>query len=312
MSTGQPRARAVRGVVLGAVLLVTIVAVGVASCGGGGGSGSGSASRLVVFADSVLRTPFTRSNSRKALAAQTNSVPWMGNVYTSKVKATFTYATTKLLAARIRKGARPDLLAGDATLLDQLYTAGLVQEPIRFTTRGQDQIFLVKRGDSVHILRLGNVERRGVRLAIGTPTSGLGRDTSRALGRLPTAQRRAILANVRLREPSARAILDDILRGKVDAGFVHGSEVPPNCCKQPQKDSIYSIGLPPSTQLAPKAYSVAIVDGTTHLDDANTFIYGLLDGNSAGNEAFQAGGFGAAPPIAHRPRKPPVITSKGV
>jgi ABC-type molybdate transport system substrate-binding protein len=306
----RPRAAAVIGV---GVLLVAAIVAGVASCGGGGGGGGGAAassSEPIVFADTALKVPFTHAQSANVRAQQSRSLPWMGNVFNAQMDGTFTYGASTALAARIRKGARPDVFAGSAAVLDAMYTAGLVQEPIRFTSVAPDQISLAKRSTEARLAHFPDFEHAGVRLALGTPTSRVGRDARRAIDHLPAGERRAILANVRVHEPSAAAIIADVKSGKVDAGFVYGSDAHAACCKQ--KRPIYEVGMPPAAQIPNVEYSAAIVVGATHLDAAKLFLYSLLDGNSAGSRGLTGSGYGPAPPIAHRPRKPPAITRTGV
>lgn len=284
---------------------------GATGCGGGDDDASGRAGAQVdVFADSALKPAFVRARTAVTIGQTRDSIPWMGSVYANDVKTKLTVAPTKQLAARIRRGAKADVIVGDADVVDALYTAGLVREPIRVASTGHDQVLIIKRSEEVHIKGVADVARRHVRLAIGTDASRVGRDTRRALGRLPAAQRRAVLANARAQESTAAAIVDAVRRGTVDAGFVHESEANAACCKK--KPLVYAVGLPSSTRDPTREIGAALVIGAAHPHESQELIYGLLDGNSAGFRGLQGSGFRGGTPIKKRPRKPPVITKTGV
>jgi ABC-type molybdate transport system substrate-binding protein len=141
-----------------------------------------------------------------------------------------------------------------------------------------------------------------VRLAIVTPATARARAV---LGRLPAAQRRALLANARLREPDAAAVIKRVADKTADAGIVFGSDhAKAHAATGLDTDPpTYVVGLPGYLQL-PFAKSVAIVNGTKNQLAANAFIYGLIDINSGAYYALSGSGFTPDPPIAHRPPKP--------
>ena len=53
----------------------------------------------------------------------------------------------------------------------------------------------------------------------------IGAYTREVLGRLPAAQAKAILDNVRSKEPDVKGIVGKLTQGAVDAGFVYRSDV---------------------------------------------------------------------------------------
>lgn len=112
------------------------------------------------------------------------------------------FAGSDQLAAQIERGAPADLIAAaDSEHPANLYRLGLVAEPVVFA-RNRLVVVVPERSS---IGSLADLARPGARLAIGDPSVPVGAYTRQLLGRLPAAQRRAILANVRSEEPrSAR------------------------------------------------------------------------------------------------------------
>jgi ABC-type molybdate transport system substrate-binding protein len=219
-----PRARCARPAIAALLLLVLVLGTVPAGCGGSGRGAS--ASGLAVFADPALTAPLSRYGSASVQKQAQLNAPKRGYSDPAGGKATLTFGPTAALVARIRRGATPDLLVGSAPLLDALYTAGYIEEPIRFTTRKPGATVIAKRPHD-----------RAIQARAGLPL--------------------------------------DIHRRFV-------------------------------------TYSIAIVDGTKHEERAKAFMFGLINGNEAGADALLASGFGAPPAIAHRPRKPPPLTTKGL
>ena len=199
-------------------------------------------------------------------------------------KARFSFAGSDELAAQIRKGAHPDVFASANTKLpDELYAEGLVEKPVTFA--GNRLVLATPAGGDVTSLH--DVERSGVKLAIGSESVPIGSYTRDTLAKLPPAQEKAILANVRSNEPDVKGIVGKLTQGAVDGGFVYVSDV------RATDGKLKAIELPESLQPT-VAYGVAIVKGAKHEDAAKTFVDGLLDG--AGKDALDAAGF--EPPAA--------------
>jgi molybdate transport system substrate-binding protein len=248
-------------------LRILTVLVVVALLGAGCGGGGSSKPQLVVSAAASLQTAFTQ----------------YGQAFT-EADAKFSFAGSDVLAAQIRKGVKPDVFASaNAALPEALYRAGLVEKPILFTT---NTLVLATRADDTKIESIGDVEKKGVRLAIGTPTVPVGAYTTSVLAHLPAAQRAAILANVRTREPDVSGIVGKLTQGAVDAGFMYTTDV------RATNGKLQGIALPAAMQ-PDVAYGVAVVKGAHQPLAAKAFVYGLLSG--AGRNALDRGGFGAAP-----------------
>ncbi len=114
----------------------------------------------------------------------------------------------------------------------------------------------------------------------------MGSYTREVLSRLPPATERAILANVRSKEPDVKGVVGKLIQGAADAGFVYVTDV------EATKGKLKAIELPES--LRPSvAYGVAVVKGAKEPEAAREFIDGLLDG--VGRDALRQAGFGPPP-----------------
>jgi len=251
----KPAAR--RAALLSAGLL--LIAPSLGGCGG-------DSQRLEVSAAASLREAFTRY----ARQLKRDSVR-------------FSFAGSDALAAQIEQGVRPDVFASaNRQLPDMLYAKGLVARPVAFAA---NRLVLAVPRDS-EITGLGALERRGVSVAVGAPTVPVGSYAAKALARLAPAQRRALVANIRDREPDVTGIVGKLLQGAVDAGLLYATDVTAT------KSRLRAIQLPP--RLQPEiAYEAAVVKGAAHPAEARTFISGLLRG--AGRAELLRDGFLAPP-----------------
>jgi molybdate transport system substrate-binding protein len=117
---------------------------------------------------------------------------------------------------------------------------------------------------------------------VGTPTVPVGDYTAKVLGRLTGAERAAVAANIKDREPDVLGIVGKLTQGAADAAFLYATDVAASGGK------LKAIDLPAS--LEPKvAYGIAVVKGSAHTSQAQRFIAGLLSG--AGRSDLLADGF---------------------
>ena len=180
----------------------------------------------------------------------------------------YSFAGSDQLAAQIRAGARPDVYAAANTELpESLYRAGLVQRPVPFARNR-----LVLATGSARVRSLADAARRGVTVAIGSPTVPVGVYARRGLAGVPLGRR--ILANVRSQEPDVAGIVGKLEQGAVDAGFVYATDA--------RAAGLRAIPLPRSDV----EYAIAIVRKSAA---AQRFVRGLLSG--AGRRALLAAGF---------------------
>jgi molybdate transport system substrate-binding protein len=230
------------------------------------GCDSGSNTQLDVSAAASLRQAFTRYGRE------------LGST-----RARFSFAGSDALAAQIEQGIRPDVFAAANTKLpDELLAKGLVDKPVVFAA---NRLVLAVPASS-RIATLANVERPGVRVALGAPTVPVGAYTAKLLAALSPAARQRLLANVVDREPDVTGIVGKLSEGAVDAGFLYATDV------KAAGGRLRAIALPPALQ-PQVAYGVAVVKGGAHEARARAFVAGLLHG--AGRRELLRSGFLAPP-----------------
>jgi molybdate transport system substrate-binding protein len=198
--------------------------------------------------------------------------------------ARFSFAGSDELAAQIEQGVKPDVYAAANTKLpEELFAKGLLERPTVFAG---NRLVLAVPASGASVASLQDLERDGVKLAIGSAEVPVGAYTRTVLGKLPAARRDAILANVRSEEPDVAGITGKLTQGAVDAGFLYVSDV------RATDGELEAIDLP--SELQPEvAYGVAVVKGAKHPEQARAFVAGLLGG--AGAEALADAGFEPPP-----------------
>jgi molybdate transport system substrate-binding protein len=200
-----------------------------------------------------------------------------------EARARFSFAGSDELAAQIEQGVKPDVYAAANTKLpDALYDNGLVEKPTVFAG---NRLVLAVPADG-KIASLDDLSGDGVTIAIGSEDVPVGSYTRTVLDKLPPAQSKAILANVRSEEPDVAGITGKLTQGAVDAGFLYASDV------RATDDKLRAIGLPDALQPT-VAYGIAVVKGAKQPEQARAFVAGLLDG--AGADALRAAGFEPPP-----------------
>jgi molybdate transport system substrate-binding protein len=241
-------------------VLLAAAMLALAACGGGD---AGSKPPLTVSAAASLKQAFTEYGRHFAGA-----------------DARFSFAGSDELAAQIEKGVKPDVFAAANTKLPAaLYAKGLVEKPTVFAG---NKLVLAVPAEGATVGSLRDLERGGVKLAIGSAAVPIGAYTRTVLGRLPARESRAILGNVRSAEPDVAGITGKLTQGAVDAGFLYASDV------RATDDKLKAIDLPGRLQPS-VAYGVAVVRGAKHPEQAKAFVAGLLHGTGAG--ALHAAGF---------------------
>jgi molybdate transport system substrate-binding protein len=244
---------------------VVVICAGLAAgCGGAGTERP----NLLVSAAASLRAPLTDHAGAFAPA-----------------HVRLSFAGSDRLAAQIRAGARPDVLAAANTQLpDELHAAGLVERPVPFA-RNRLVLAVPARG-ATRVASLADLRRPRVALAIGSPSAPVGIYTRAVLARLPAATRRAILASVRSEEPDVSGIVGKLTQGAVDAGLVYATDVTAT------RGALRAIELPP--RLRPDVtYAAAVVTRAPHPAQARAYIADLLRG--AGPGALRRAGFRPPP-----------------
>jgi molybdate transport system substrate-binding protein len=187
------------------------------------------------------------------------------------------------LAAQIRRGVRPDVYAAANTSLPrELNEEGLLGRPVEFATN--ELVLATPEGSQIRTV--GDLAEPGVDLAIGSRSVPVGSYTREVLGRLPPAQERAVLGNVRSNEPDVKGVVGKLTQGAVDAGFVYRSDVTAT------KGELRAIRLPEG--LKPTVvYAAGVVRGARQPQAARRYVRGLVDGACA--RALRRAGFGPPP-----------------
>jgi molybdate transport system substrate-binding protein len=195
----------------------------------------------------------------------------------------YQFAGSDELAAQIRQGVTPDVYAAANTRLpDELHDEGRLSAPVEFATN----TFVLAVPIGSEIDSIDNLTRPGVKIAIGSESVPIGAYTRETLARLPAAQEKAILANVRSNEPDVKGIVGKLTLGAADAGFVYVTDV------NAAAHDLEAIELP--AKLEPEVtYGAGVVAGAKHEKEARAFVEGLADGPCA--DALAAAGFGPAP-----------------
>jgi molybdate transport system substrate-binding protein len=238
---------------------VSVALLALSGCGGGGAGGDG---QLKVSAAASLK---------KALPDYQSS-------------ASYSFAGSDELAAQIRAGARPDVFAAANTKLPEaLFAAGLVERPVVFAG---NRLVLAVPAAASRVRALADLARPGVTIAAGAASVPVGSYTREVLSRLPPAEGKRILANIRSNEPDVAGVVGKLTQGGVDAGFVYVTDV------KAAGGRLRAIELPASLQ--PKvAYAAAVVKGTKHHDAAVKYVAGLVTGD--GRAALARAGFDPPP-----------------
>jgi len=253
-----------------ALLLAGLLALMLAGCGGddddGDGGSGDSKPRLVVSAAASMTEALSDCSPGFAGAS-----------------VRLSFAGSDELAAQIRQGVKPDVYAAANTKLpDELYADKLVEQPVKFATN----TFVLAVPKDSDIDSVDDLTKDGVKIAIGSEDVPIGSYTRESLSKLPPAEEKAILANVRSNEPDVKGIVGKLTQGAVDAGFVYVTDV------NATNGELKAIDLP--AEVEPEVtYAAAVVTGAKQPDQAKAYIDGLTGGPCA--DALEQAGFGPPP-----------------
>jgi molybdate transport system substrate-binding protein len=232
-----------------AALLALLVLVA-AGCG----SGEASEETLLVFGASSLEEAVTE---------------YAESFGEAEVRTSF--AGSDQLAAQIRQGAAPDVFASaDTGYPTQLHREGLVERPRVFAANRL--VVIAPAGSGID--SIADLAEPGAKIVIGDPSVPVGDYTRTVLARLPSEERRALLANVRSEEPEVSSVVAKVEQGAADAGFVYVTDA------RAAGSGVGTVAIP--ARLQPDiAYSAAVVAGSEHPELASMFLHGLIHGEGA-------------------------------
>jgi molybdate transport system substrate-binding protein len=242
--------------------LALISAVGIAAAQLTGCGGAEEQAALVVFGASSL----------------TEALERYGETFEgAEVRSSF--AGSDQLAAQIRQGAGADVFASaDVAYPAELHGDGLASESVVFA---RNRLVVVASAES-SVRSLADLARPGTKIVIGDPSVPVGSYTREALGRLPGAEREAILANVRSEEPEVGSVLAKVVDGAADAGFAYATDV------RTVAGEVREVRIP--ERLQPDiSYAAVVVGDSGEPALAQRYLDGLLRGSGA--EELRAAGF---------------------
>jgi molybdate transport system substrate-binding protein len=248
------------------ILALLAVAALLAGCGGSGadtagGDTSGSGSLIVLGASSLTEAVGEYAESFEGAEVKTS------------------FAGSDQLAAQIRQGAGADLfLSADTEYPAELLKQGLVEKPKVFAA---NELVIAVPADS-ELSSLSDLAQPGTKIVIGDPSVPVGSYTRTVLGRLPAAEREAILANVRSEEPEVSSVIAKVAQGAADAGFVYVTDA------KSAGGAVKTIAIPANLQPEVE-YAGAVVSGSGDPGAAGEFLDGLIAGEGA--EDLRRAGF---------------------
>ncbi len=150
-----------------------------------------------------------------------------------------------------------------------------------------NELVLAVPAEGAKVTSLDDLEKPGIKIAVGSESVPVGEYTRKVLSGLPAGQQKAIEANFRSEEPDVKGVVGKVSQGAVDAGFVYRSDV------DAASGKLKAIALP--DDLKPTvAYGVAVVKGAKQPAAAKEFIQSLLNGQ--GKTALTEAGLGPPPP----------------
>ena len=184
------------------------------------------------------------------------------------------------LAAQVRQGVKPDVLASANTSIpEELHADGLLSKPVEFATN--ELVIAVPRGSDVR--ETTDLRREGMKLVVGSESVPIGSYTREVLDRLPGREGDLILANVRSNEPDVKGIVGKLVQGAADAGFTYVTDV------NAASDDLEAIPLPRAVE-PDVTYAAGVVRGARQPEPARRFVRDLVDGGCA--DALEDAGFG--------------------
>lgn len=188
------------------------------------------------------------------------------------------FAGSDQLAAQIRQGARADVFASaDTAYPAELHREGLAEQPVVFA---RNRLVAVTSKSS-DLTSLADLARPGTKIVIGDSSVPVGEYTREVLGRLPAAERAAILDNVRSEEPEVSSVLAKVVDGAAEAGFVYVTDA------RTVTGEVRTLAIP--NRLQPDvAYAAAVLSDSAEPELARRYLEGLLHGRGAA-ELHEAG-----------------------
>lgn len=264
--TWPATARVVRGMQV--VLLSSIVLAACSTTAGDAGTTGATGSQatlagvLVVSAAASLQVPFERIGDELRRAHP-------------DLELRFDFGSSSALSRQIRDGAPADVFASaDENAMRSAIDAGVVEAPGVVFARNRLAI-VVKRGNPLHIERVGDLTRAGT-VALCAAEAPCGAYAAQVIDRAGTR-----LATDRItRAPDARAAFSAVSQGDADAGIVYVTDI--------VGDRAQAIAIPDAQNVV-ASYPIGVVRDTTNRAAAVAFVAAVR--SPSGRTALQDQGF---------------------
>ncbi|HZV78151.1 MAG TPA: molybdate ABC transporter substrate-binding protein [Candidatus Binatus sp.] len=228
---------------------------------------------LTVFAAASLKDAFTD------LAAKFESAH-------PGVNVRFNFDGSQILETQIANGAPADVFASaDQRWMEAAVSGGLVNNQAEFA---RNSLVMIAQFD-VHVHSLRDLTRDGLKLAICAEQEPCGRYTRIALQKMsadktywPTYGEQ-VLRNVATQEQNVEAVVQKVLLGEADAGFVYATDVT-------QKGGVKLLNYPvPDQDQVIATYPIARVKASAQSQLAQAFIDYVL--SEEGQAVLRSYGF---------------------
>lgn len=252
-----------------------------------GAARSAAPSTVTVFAAASLQQPF------EELARRFESEH-------AGTRVVLNLAGSQQLAAQLAMGAEADVFASaDERWMDDVKGKGLLAgEPVVFAHN--TVVAIVPRANPARIMKLQDLARRGVKLALAlesVPAGRYGREALTRLAKLPGfapdfATR--VSANIVTEEENVKAVAAKVQLAEVDGGFVYASDV-----TGPLARHVRVLALPQAARVM-ATYPIATTKASRNTALAQAFVD--LVRSSEGQRVLASHGLlpaATAAPIAH-------------
>jgi molybdate transport system substrate-binding protein len=220
---------------------------------------------LRVFAAASL------TNSLKTIAERFHKAYPMTTV-------TFNFAGSQLLEQQIANGAPADVFASaDLTNMQKATDARLVQASQIFAKN--KLAVIIPANNPAGIKTLQDLAKPGTKIDIGAESVPAGKYTLEVLDKMAQSPdygqdyKKAVLGNVVSHEDNVKAVVQKVVLGEVDAGFVYQTDVTASASKK-----VTMLPIPDSLNVIAQ-YPIAVVKKTTHPTEAETFVQYILSEN---------------------------------
>jgi molybdate transport system substrate-binding protein len=217
---------------------------------------------LHVFAAASLTESFQTISERFHKAHPTTTV-------------TFNFAGSQLLEQQIANGAPADVFASaDLTNMQKATDAGLVQASQIFARNKLTVI--IPANNPAGIKTLKDLTKPGTKIDIGAESVPAGKYTLQVLDKMAQSPdygpdyKKAVLGNVISHEDNVKAVVQKVLLGEADAGFVYQTDVTASAAKK-----VTMLPIPDTLNVIAQ-YPIAVVKKTTHPTEAETFVQYVL------------------------------------